>query len=98
AGQTVQLPVDLTNAGNAPCLIDELALSPSTDPAFTLLGTIPPSIKLCGATEPASDGCVSNYGSTYQALVQFAPQADGDYQGLLDFVVSSHSAPSQIVP
>jgi hypothetical protein len=97
-GQTVQLPVALTNAGNAPCLVNGLALSPSTDPAFTLLSSSPPSIKLCGATEPASDNCTSPNGTSYQVLVQFAPQADGDYQGLVDFVVSSHSAPSQIVP
>jgi hypothetical protein len=97
-GQMVQLPVALTNAGNNACLIDGLALSPESDSAFTLVDAPPTSIKLCGAAEPTTDNCASPYGSSYQAQVQFQPTAAGNYQGLIDFVVSSYSAPSQIVP
>ena len=57
----------------------------------------PPSIKLCGIKEPASDNCTSPYGTQYQVLVQFNPGHRGTFQGLLDFIVSSKSAPSQDV-
>jgi hypothetical protein len=112
-GQTVSLPVTLVNSGNNACLINGLSLSPDTDPAYTIstvtdpatgsLGTpglVPPSsVKLCGVNEPA-DGCMSttSYGTQYQVLVQFKPPTPGTYQGLLDFVVSSKSAPAQDVP
>jgi hypothetical protein len=111
-GQTALLPVTLINNGNNACLINGLSLSPSTDPAFTIasvtapdagsiaaLGASPPtSVLLCGTAEPASDNCTSNYGSEYQVLVQFKPTASSNYQGLLDFIVSSRSAPAQDVP
>ena len=57
--------------------------------------TPPTSIKLCGTAEPVTDNCTSVYGSNYQVLVQFQPPTAGTYQGVLDFIVSSKSAPAQ---
>jgi hypothetical protein len=109
-GQTVSLPVTLVNGGNNLCLINGLSLSPDTDPSYTITavtdsttGTLgapgsspPPSIKLCGVNQPGT--CTSSYGTQYQVLVQFKPPNPGTYQGLLDFIVSSKSAPAQDVP
>jgi hypothetical protein len=96
-GQTVELPVILTNNGNKECLINGLSLSPSTNPAFSLVTTPASSIPLCGTSQPAGT-CAFSAPSQYQTLVQFHPTAVKSYSGLINFVISSKSAPNQIVP
>ncbi len=97
-GQTVALPVTLTNVGNNPCLINGLSLSPTTDPSYSLVTTPSSSIRLDGTNQPPpGDGGV-NGPTSYQTLVQFHPTSPGAYDGLINFVISSKAAPNQLVP
>ncbi len=97
-GQTVQLPVTLVNNGNTECLINGLSLTPTTDPAFSLVTQPLSSIQLCGTQEPVGQCKVPSGLTQYQTQVQFHPTDSRVYQGLINFVISSKSAPNQLVP
>jgi hypothetical protein len=97
-GQTVELPVILTNNGNTECLINGLSLAPSTDPAFSLVTTPASSIQLCGTGQPSGQCPVPGQPTQYQTLVQFHPTKVRTFSGLINFVISSKSAPNQLVP
>jgi hypothetical protein len=89
-GRSVTLPVTLTNTGSGECLVDGLALTPDSDPSFSLTSQFPTSILLAGSA--------SGSPNQVEALVQFSPTGVGSFRGTLDFTISSHIAPMQSVP
>ncbi len=89
-GQSVTLPITLTNTGNTECLVDGLTLSSDTDPSFTLAMPLGTSLRLQGNLGPGP--------SQISVLVAFAPTRAASFKGALDFTISSHAAPMQSIP
>lgn len=83
-GRTALLPFAMRNVGPQDCLVDGLALSGQTNPAFTL-PTAPP------------EQFVIQPGDTHSVAVQFRPMVHGSFDGEVRFSISDPAEPNRQV-
>ncbi|MFW5878334.1 MAG: choice-of-anchor D domain-containing protein [Myxococcota bacterium] len=85
SGDTMSLPLVLSNSGNEPCLVRDLDLSSGSSPAFSL------------ATGQV-DELMLEPGETHRVDVLFEPQEEGEHEGELVFLISEPAEPWRRLP
>jgi hypothetical protein len=90
-GQTADLQFAIVNQGTNDCLINGLAMSPSSDPSFSLPSPPPSSTTL------SFPGNTTGSPTTLPVTVQFAPTSFGTPTGDVTFAISDPTSPQQDV-